>query len=203
MAHRHQRQAHHNRVPQLPVGSPVLPGAAPFLDEAAFAVQRDRGRIVREYLQAELVQPMAMRPVDRRGQQGRADPVPAAAAVHQHRKLAEAVVADLQAEHPDDLAIGHRHDGRICAACEARGTLVDVDRWLGRDPIAFLSHGGEEFCHRPRIASLRRSDLELHHWRMPAPLPPAEWILVLSRWRATERRHRVPVSFGHLRSPER
>src|SRR5262249_57002014 len=68
----------------------------------------------------------------------------------------------------------------VCAAREARGALVEVDRRLGRDPIAFPGYRGEQFCHRPRIAGARRPDLELSHGHMLASRPPAEWILV---WR--------------------
>jgi hypothetical protein len=41
--------------------------------------------------------------------------------------------SDLDVEHPDELAIGHRHDRLAGAARERRGPFADVDRWLGHD----------------------------------------------------------------------
>jgi hypothetical protein len=55
--------------------------------------------------------------------------------VDQHAQLAEAVATTLDVEHPDDLAAGDRRHRPALAAREERGALVDVDRWLGRDPV--------------------------------------------------------------------
>jgi hypothetical protein len=74
-------------------------------------------------------------------------------------------------EHADDLAIGNRHDRPVRATREHHGALVGVDRWLGRDPIAFLSYRSEKLCHRPRVTSLCWPDLELRHRHMLASLP--------------------------------
>src|SRR5579859_1346783 len=61
-----KQQAHNDRVPEFAAGSPVLPCPPPFLGEAALAVERDRGRVLREHLQAQLVQALGASPVDRR-----------------------------------------------------------------------------------------------------------------------------------------
>jgi hypothetical protein len=50
------------------------------------------------------------------------------------------VPADLKVEHPDDLAIGNRHNRLAWAAHEERSSLVDVDWWLGCDAVTFISH---------------------------------------------------------------
>ena len=65
-----EQAAHHDRVPQLAAGPPVLLDPPPLLGEAALAVQRDRGGVVREHLEAELVQTLARAP-------GRPPPAPA------------------------------------------------------------------------------------------------------------------------------
>jgi hypothetical protein len=159
-------QAHDNGVPQLTAGSPVLPGPAPFLDEAGLAVQGDRGRIVREYLKAELVEPLAARPADGRLDERRTDPAAPPAAVDQHPELTEAVPAGLDVQHPDELAVGHGDDRTIGGPGELRGALVDVDRRLGRDSGALPGYGGEKLRHRPGIPGLRGPDRELRHPHM-------------------------------------
>jgi hypothetical protein len=63
--------------------APVLLYSSPFLGEAELAVQPDRGRIVREYLKAQFVQPASARPANRRLQR-RANPVPAPVALDEH-----------------------------------------------------------------------------------------------------------------------
>jgi hypothetical protein len=83
---------------------------------------------------------MAARPAGRCAHQRRTGPPPAPAAADEHPQLAEAVPADLKVEHPDDLAIGNRHNRLACAAHEERSALADVDWWLGCDAITFLSH---------------------------------------------------------------
>src|SRR5690242_3334774 len=65
-----EQQAHHDRVPKFTTGPPVLLRPPPFFGEAALAVERDRGRVLREHLQAQLVQSVAASPVDRRLHQG-------------------------------------------------------------------------------------------------------------------------------------
>ena len=96
-----EQAAHNDRVPQLAAGPAVLPDPPPFLGEAALAVERDRGRIVGEHLQAEFVQPLAAGPVDRRLHQRRPHPPAAPGAVDQHPELTEPVAAGLDVDHPD------------------------------------------------------------------------------------------------------
>jgi hypothetical protein len=47
------------------------------------------------------------------------------------------MAAGLDVEHSDDLPAGRRHQRPARAAREQRGAFVDVDRWLGHDPVAF------------------------------------------------------------------
>jgi transketolase len=65
-----KRQAHDQGIPEFAAGPPVLPDAAALFDEAVLAVQGDRGRVVREDLEAELVQSLVAGPVDGRMEQG-------------------------------------------------------------------------------------------------------------------------------------
>src|SRR5262245_1996667 len=65
-----QRQAHDDGVPALAAGAAVVPDAAAYLDEPGLAVHGDRGRVVREDLQAQLVHPAAAAPADGGRDQG-------------------------------------------------------------------------------------------------------------------------------------
>src|SRR5271166_4770814 len=158
-----ERQAHDDRIPELAAGSPVVLDAVPFLDEAALAVQGDRGRVVREYLERELVQPVAARPVDGRLEQGRANSAAAPVAVDQHPELTEPVPADLGMDHPDDLIAGRRDDRGGAAGGEPRGPFGHIDRWFAGDPVTFLRDGREELSHRRRVGRRGRSHDELWH----------------------------------------
>src|SRR6266496_32979 len=163
-----EREAHHDRVPELAARPAVLPYPPPFLDETGRAVQRDRGRIVREHLEAELVQPLAARPVNGRPHEPGADPAAAPVAVDKHPDLAEAVAADLDVQHADDPAAADRDDRLRRAAREKRGAVRYVDRRLGRDPGALCRNRRHQLCHRPRVPRLRRPHRELRHRAMLA-----------------------------------
>lgn len=78
-------------------------------------------------------------------------------------------------EHPDDPAVRDRDDRGVRGARELRGPLPDVDRRLGRDPVALLRHGGEDFRHRARITRARRPHHELCHGHiLAAPTTEAQ-----------------------------
>jgi len=66
-------------------------------------------------------------------------------------------------EHPDDPAARDRHNRRPRAPREQRGPLPDVNRRLGRDPVALQRHGGEDLRHRARVTRARRPHHELCH----------------------------------------
>src|SRR5258708_2926697 len=122
-----ERQAHHDRVPQLAARTTVLAYSPALLGEAGRAVQRDRGRIVRESLQTQLVQPLVAGPVDRRLHQRRAHAAAAPAAADQDGQFAETVAADLDVDQSDDLAARDGDDRRVRAARAHRRPLLDVD----------------------------------------------------------------------------
>lgn len=61
-----QRQAHLDQIPQLAIGAPDIACESAILDEAGLALQGDRGVVVREDAQGELVQAAVPRPPDRR-----------------------------------------------------------------------------------------------------------------------------------------
>ena len=56
------------------------------------------------------MQALLARQADRRVQQRRAGPASPPAALDERADLAEAVPGGLDVEHPDDLAVSHRHD---------------------------------------------------------------------------------------------
>jgi hypothetical protein len=148
---------------------PVLRTAQPFLDEAGLAVQADGSCIVHEHLEAELMQALPARPVDRRLDERRADTATTPAAVHQHPDLAEAVRADLNVKQADDLAVGHRDDRPCSGRSEQRNALVDVNRRLGGDPGALPGNGGEKLRHCPRITCCCGPNRKLRHLHMLSP----------------------------------
>jgi len=151
---------------------------------------------VREYLQAQLVQSPVARPLDPRPQQRRAHAAAAPATVDQHGQVAETEAADLHMEHPDDPAARDRDDRGVRGARELRGPLPDVDWRLGRDPVALLRHGGEDFRHRARITRARRPYHELCHGHILAARLAAEGHRVMAR------RARGRENGGQRRHPE-
>ena len=98
-------------------------------------------------------------------------------------------------EHPDDPAVRDRDDRGVRGARELRGPLPDVDWRLGRDPVALLRHGGEDFGHRARITRARRPHHELCHGHiLAARLAEGHRVMV--------RRARGRENGGQRRHPE-
>jgi hypothetical protein len=73
------------------------------------------------------------------------------------------VPAGLDVQHPDDLGAGHRDDRPGHGAGEQRGALLDVNRRLGREPVALARHSREQLRRRPRVGCPGRPDRELRH----------------------------------------
>ena len=76
-----------------PLAAPVLLDAAPLLDETELPVERDPARVVRKHRQAQLVQAALAGPLDRRGEQRRADATVTPLARHSHPELPVSVAA--------------------------------------------------------------------------------------------------------------
>ncbi len=57
-------QAHLDQVPELAVGATDVPPEPAFFDEAELQVKGDRGGVVREHAERELMQAMIARPLD-------------------------------------------------------------------------------------------------------------------------------------------
>src|SRR3954453_3430519 len=141
----------------------VLRDTPSLLDEAELVVERNRGGVVGEDIEAELVQTLDACPFDRRGYEGRPDATSAPPALDEHCELADSEAALANVDHPDDRAVG-LGDKR---ACRRRGELVragiDVDGRLRRDPVALLRGRREEHGHLPRVFGTHRPNLELGH----------------------------------------
>jgi hypothetical protein len=71
-------------------------------------------------------------------------------------------------DHPDDRAVGHRHERVRRALREPLGALGHVDGRFSRDPVAFGRHRGEQFRYRPCVARLRGPYQESGHRAMLA-----------------------------------
>src|SRR3954453_13089792 len=141
----------------------VLRDTPSLLDEAELVVERNRGGVVGEDIEAELVQTLDPCPLDRRGYEGRPDATSAPLALDEHCELADSEAALANVDHPDDRAVGLGDKG----ACRRRGELVragiDVDGRLRRDPVALLRHRREQLGHLPRVFGTHRSNLEFGH----------------------------------------
>ena len=130
----------------------------PLLHEPEPPIQRDRGGVVREHAQAELVQAAVARPADRGREERRADAAAAPFARHRHPDLAVPVAARHDMDGADDPALRDRH--QIAVERPARGASLDVDGRLGRDPVPLLGHGGEQDRERAAILIAARADLD-------------------------------------------
>jgi hypothetical protein len=154
--------------------------ASTLLDEAELAVERDRGSVVRENAETQLVQAALARPLDRRFEEGRAHAAPAPLARYRHSDLAEPERASLEVQRRDELVVGDRDQHPVKGpACGAR---LDVDRRLCGDSVTFLGDGGVENRKREAIVLARGPDLELQighlqsfagfgSWRSPRQNP--------------------------------
>ena len=88
-----------------------------------------------------------------------------------HAQLAEAEATHLNVERADDLSI------RLCDECavevESLCSHVDINWWLGRDPVAFLSDVSHQTrqLYSIRIACRADNNLPFRHHRI---MPPAQ-----------------------------
>src|SRR4051794_5056273 len=101
-----EQEPHHDRVPKVPARATVLRDTPSLLDEAELVVERNRGGVVGEDIEAELVRPLAPAPPDRRGYKGRPAATSAPRALDEHCELAASEAALANVDHPDDRAVG-------------------------------------------------------------------------------------------------
>src|SRR5215217_4932155 len=88
-----EAEPHDDGVPQLAARVAVVLDAPPLLDEPELPVERERRLVVRPYLEAELVQALLARTLDRRTEERRPDAAAAPLARDVHAELAEAEAA--------------------------------------------------------------------------------------------------------------
>src|SRR5204862_8041303 len=131
-----EHQPHLDGVPELTARAPVLLDATAFLDEAELPVELDSGGVVREDAKAELVQTVAVCPLDRGNQERRADAASAPLARDGHSDLSEAVPTRLDVQQADELRSGDSDDCPVDRpACRAR---IAVNGLLCRGPGGLL-----------------------------------------------------------------
>ena len=104
----------------------VLLDPASLLDETELPVQGDRGFVMREDAEAELVQAAFSRPFDRGGQQERADAATTPVTGHGHADLAVAVSAGVDVDRADQCPSCLRDE--VAVEPPGRRPRVDVDR---------------------------------------------------------------------------
>src|SRR5512132_4536741 len=155
---RSEQQAHVDDVPELAALASDLLAAAPLLDEAVLTVERDRRGVLGPDAQAQLVQPLLTRPLDRRHHERRAYTAPTPLPGNRHADLAEPVPAHLDVHRPKELGAHERYERPV--ERPARSPRLDVDRRLRGNPVTLLSDRGEHVCHRNAVFVARRTDLD-------------------------------------------
>src|SRR6266542_2298654 len=98
-----EKESHLDGVPQRATSAAVLLDTPSLFNEAELAIQSDRRLVVGEDDQAELMQPLVARPIDRCTHQRLAYTAATPGARHRHGDLAKTEAAHLNVERTDDL----------------------------------------------------------------------------------------------------
>src|SRR5215211_8069977 len=173
-----EQKPHHDRVPQFAVCATVVLDASPLLDEPELVVERNCRIVVREDVEAELVQALVTRSIDRRGHEGGANASAAPPPLDEHCEIANAETALRDVDHSDERAARNSDETTTARDRELLRVCIDVDRRFRRNAIALLRDRGEQLRHLPRVLRARRSHLEVDH---NAILPSAAYAEGASR----------------------
>jgi hypothetical protein len=127
-------------------------------DEAKLLVEGDRGVVVREDAEHELVEAAFARELDRRCEERRADAASALVARDHHPQVGEPERSGVEHERAEPLGAVDG-DERVLEL-EPRGALLDVGRRLGCDAVPLLGDRCEQLRERTPVALLCKADVD-------------------------------------------